>query len=270
MADAPLPEIQETDTTTAESVAFVDAIAQAVVAKLQAQTEPEPQIPSLVLSFPRYRRVIQARKVVSAIALGFCAYALANCFVPLLPWANLITRFGLAIGAIASGLALVILLVSEVFRGAGIDQEIQWRHGERTRREYQFIPSLHRFTFVLLLLALGFATIITGYATLYTELVRHNPASFDGLEPGFLAIYFSLVTFSTVGYGDIFPVAVGARLTAVCEIFMAMFFSLVVISTTLSWVSAHERQQQELSVKERIRIARANTAANDVPSSSEI
>lgn len=238
----------------------IDAIAQAIITKLQTQPEPNDEAPVLVIqNYPRYQGLSWARVGLSGLAGGLLPYTLVNCFVPLLPEASVIAQFGLAGLAIGGGLMLIILLVVELFQGAGVDQEIQRTQGSRIDKDYQFIPSLDRFLVVLGLLVLGLLSIILGFANLYTELVRQNPAHFIGLEPGFLAIYFSLVTFSTVGYGDIYPVSVVARLTAVGEIFMAMFFSLVVISSTLSWVIAHKRQQQELTIQERVLQAQSQT-----------
>ncbi|MEM9542906.1 MAG: potassium channel family protein, partial [Cyanobacteria bacterium P01_E01_bin.42] len=97
-----------------------------------------------------------------------------------------------------------------------------------------------------------FLTIIFGFASFYTDLLRQNPDNFSGLQDGFLSIYFSIVTFSTVGYGDIHPTSMLSRTAVICEIFIAMFFSLIVISTILSWTIAHKRSQQEITIKKRI------------------
>ncbi|TVQ53385.1 MAG: two pore domain potassium channel family protein [Spirulina sp. DLM2.Bin59] len=231
--------------------ALVEAIAQAIAIQL----DPKGQNLELVeiKSYPRFGGMIRARQwMTGLVALGL-GYAIANSLLSLWPTAFFPLRFTLALGAIASGLTLVILLMVELLQGAGTDQEVQWRYGDRLLREYQFIPSLNQFIPVLLLLALGLLTIIFGFANLYGELVRYDPSHFSGLTPGLYALYFSLVTFSTVGYGDIHADSFLARLAAVGEIFTAMFFSLVVISTILSWVIAHKRQEQELTIKQRIR-----------------
>lgn len=231
----------------------IAAIVQIVITQLHTQPEPDDDAPILVVhNYPRYRQLSWVRVGLSGLAGGLLPYTLANCFVPLVPELSEIAQLSVAGLAIAGGLSLVVLLVTELFQGAGIDQEIQRTQGDRIYKDYQFIPSLDRFLVVLGLLVLGLLSIILGFADLYTELVRQNPEHFVGLEPGFLAIYFSLVTFSTVGYGDIYPVSVVARLTVVGEIFMAMFFSLVVISSTLSWMITYRYQQQELTIKERV------------------
>ncbi|WP_072620576.1 potassium channel family protein [Spirulina major] len=232
---------------------FVDAIASAIADRLTPTDSHDLEVVA-VASYPHYAGLIQARKLVSIGTGLLLVYAIANSFTPLWPPAiEFPLRFTVALCVIASGLGLIITLIVELFQGAGCDQEIQLRDQGQIIREYNFIPSLNQFTVVLLLLALGLLTIIFGFANFYSELVRQDPNHFQGLEAGFLAIYFSLVTFSTVGYGDIHPASVVARLAAVGEIFTAMFFSLVVISTTLSWVIAHKRQEHELAIKQRIR-----------------
>lgn len=260
-------ESQPADVVAPEAIAapallspeLIAAIAAAVAQSIQAAA-PEEFTEPLVLSYPRHPQLPIARQWLGYGVGLLLPYALGNCFWSLLPPEHPVYHFGLALLVIASGLTLVILLVSELFQGAGIDQELQYRRDDRLFKDYQFIPSLNRFRTVLGLLALSFATIILGFANLYSELVRQDPANFGGLEAGFLAIYFSFVTFSTVGYGDIYPVSMAARLAVVGEIFMAMFFSLVVISSTLSWTIAHKRQQQELTIKQRIQAAQAQSS----------
>ncbi|MGK7928132.1 MAG: potassium channel family protein [Spirulina sp.] len=203
-------------------------------------------------TYPHYSEIIITRKVITAIALCCLIYSIFNIFEPVLIDRLLILGFAVSIWTILSGLSLIVFLVFEVFQGAGEDIETLFKHGKHIFNEYQFIPSLNRFSFVLFLLVLGFLTIIFGFASFYTDLLRQNPDNFSGLQDGFLSIYFSIVTFSTVGYGDIHPASMIARFAVICEIFIAMFFSLIVISTTLSWVIAHTRSQHEVTIKKRI------------------
>lgn len=253
--------------------ALVEAIAQAIAIQL----DPKGQNLELVdiKSYPRFGGMIRARQWMTGVVVVGLSYAIANSFFSLWPAAFFSLRFALALGAIASGLTLMILLMVELLQGAGTDQEVQWRYGDplqrthRLLREYQFIPSLNQFIPVLLLLALGLLTIIFGFANLYGELVRSDPSHFSGLTPGLYGLYFSLVTFSTVGYGDIHADSFLARLATVGEIFTAMFVSLVVISTILSWVIAHKRQEQELAIKERIRERGADQNSPESASSSQ-
>lgn len=235
---------------------LIRAVAQVLAEQLQLPVAAARHEAEVIAhySYPRYSGLVYLRQLVSAAALVLLSGAIANTFVP---WLRRLPLTGLGFAAagltVMAGVGLIALLVSEVFRGAGADVAVKLQRGPVTWEEYRFIPSLNRLTFVLLLLALGFATIIFGFASLYTELLRQNPAHFDGLQDGFLAIYFAVVTFSTVGYGDIHPASELARGLALTEIIIAMFFSLIAISTVLSWAIAHNRQQTEIAIVERIR-----------------
>lgn len=58
---------------------------------------------------------------------------------------------------------------------------------------------------------------------MYTVLHRLDATSFSGRVEGPVdCFYFSVVTFATVGYGDIYPVTPIARLLTLSEIFVSM------------------------------------------------
>lgn len=75
----------------------------------------------------------------------------------------------------------------------------------------------------LILFISGLAmTTIVGYAGIYRALQRLITGQFTGHIDGFMdCIYFSTVTFATVGYGDIAPLGI-ARVVTVTEIFASM------------------------------------------------
>lgn len=204
--------------------------------------------------YPRYPHVIVARKIVTVLTVFFLVYAGINIIQDM--WGDFLSfrlRLAGSGATIALSLTLIVLLISEIFQGAGQDHTLDLKQGSYRFRDYHFIPSLDRFSDVLGLLGISFLAIVVGFASLYTDLIRQNSEHFSGLEEGLVAIYFSIVTFSTVGYGDIHPASFVARMVVMSEIFIALFFSLVVMSTILSWVLANKRQQQEMSIQQRIR-----------------
>jgi len=85
---------------------------------------------------------------------------------------------------------------------------------------------------------------IAGYVLLgllwvpaYALISRVNPGAFSlsGNNPGteldgFNAFYFSFVTLCTVGYGDVTPVSNGAKMLAVTEAMLGIFYVAVLIS----------------------------------------
>ena len=202
--------------------------------------------------FIRYGKLITSRKYLSLISFLAFSLCLADSFQPL--FNKLLGDFGVAVSTltIVSGLTLLILLIFELILGAGTETEQLVESDNDFRLEYKFTPSINKLTSLLLFLAIGFFCIIFGFASLYGEFLRQDPSNFSGLQDGFLTIYFSLVTFSTVGYGDIYPVSLITRVAAMAEIFIAMFFSLVALSTTLSWVTTHEMAQREAFLKQRV------------------
>ena len=218
-------------------------------------TTTNPQI------FIRYGKLITARRYLSGVGLTFLSCCLWNSFQAIFSYSWLSGKFLgfiLSLMTICSGLILLILLISELLLGAGTEIEKQVEEQNNIYLEYQFTPSLNRLPLLLFFIAIAFFCILLGFSSLYAELFRQNAENFSGLQDGFLTIYFSLVTFSTVGYGDIYPVSLLPRVAAMGEIFLAMFFSLVAISTTLSWVTAHEKAKHEEFIKQRIEEIKQN------------
>jgi tetratricopeptide (TPR) repeat protein len=85
-----------------------------------------------------------------------------------------------------------------------------WGHGERPVRTFGCAISVIFFSAFLY----TFANLSTG-----SQVFR----------PDFLkALYFSVVTFTTVGYGDIYPVG-AARIIAMCEAFSGIFVGPILI-----------------------------------------
>jgi len=74
----------------------------------------------------------------------------------------------------------------------------------------------------------------------YTLVGRWVPGSFAGLPPdakeiqGFEALYFSLITLTTVGYGDIAPVSRPARMLAMVEALTGTLYLAVLVARLVS------------------------------------
>ena len=62
---------------------------------------------------------------------------------------------------------------------------------------------------------------------------------------GFDALYFSFITLSTVGYGDITPVSHGARMLAMTEAMTGTIYIAVLISRLVALYSSQEAQVPE-------------------------
>jgi len=76
------------------------------------------------------------------------------------------------------------------------------------------------------------------WAVAYSAISLHVPHAFAGnagTNPGLADwVYFSLVTLTTVGYGDIAPVTQGARALATLEAFIGQLYPAIIIARLVS------------------------------------
>jgi voltage-gated potassium channel len=92
----------------------------------------------------------------------------------------------------------------------------------------------------------GFLTIGAVWSAAYLTVARINPAAFTmPVIPGTpatmdasSAMYFSVVTLTTVGYGDIAPVSRVARMLAMVEAITGMFYMAMLIARLVSVYSS--------------------------------
>lgn len=86
---------------------------------------------------------------------------------------------------------------------------------------------------------------IVGYAAIYLATSHWKPYSFDVPIGDYLdSVYFSAVTFATVGFGDIKPVSTIARLLVVSEIAVS-FGTLVVLVLSYSLTYTPEKSEKD-------------------------
>ena len=73
---------------------------------------------------------------------------------------------------------------------------------------------------------------------MYAAFAAHSPEAFSGNPGGRVGlagwVYFSFVTLTTVGYGDIMPVATGARSLAILEALSGQLYPAVIIARLVS------------------------------------
>jgi voltage-gated potassium channel len=108
----------------------------------------------------------------------------------------------------------------------------------------------------------------------YKLLGRLDPNSFvftlssksDQSMNGFSSLYFSFITLSTVGYGDIVPVSAVARMLAMVEAMFGMFYVTLLIARLVSLYSSKSPLEaanyEEKVDTERIKSDNSRTGTN--------
>ncbi|MBV8142371.1 MAG: two pore domain potassium channel family protein [Verrucomicrobia bacterium] len=121
------------------------------------------------------------------------------------------------------------------------------------------------------------AYLLSGFAwsLAYALLDRLDPNSFvftlstksSQSMNGFTGLYFSFITLSTVGYGDIIPVSELARMLAIVEAMFGMFYMALLISRLVSLYSSESpleiTNHEEILDKKRIGSEKSQTTSNN-------
>jgi voltage-gated potassium channel len=128
------------------------------------------------------------------------------------PWGDATTAGRLAGSVLAWGVLLVFL-----------------RNAARRSQDRQ-PPEYHRVQELLTALYL----LVLGFALLYAIIAAAAPEQFSGLANRSDALYFSVTTTATVGFGDIHAAGTPARLLVTVQ----MLFNLIYIGTALRILSS--------------------------------
>ena len=99
----------------------------------------------------------------------------------------------------------------------------------------------------------GFLLSGLAWSLAYNLLDRLNPNSFvftlsaknDFSMNGFTSLYFSFITLSTLGYGDIVPAAQVARMLAMVEAMFGMFYMALLIARLVSLYSSKDQPRMD-------------------------
>lgn len=88
-----------------------------------------------------------------------------------------------------------------------------------------------------------------GYSVVYGIIAYMNPGSFSGLTPADADVrptaellYFSLVTLTTLGYGDITPLSPQVRSLAAIEAMMGVFYIAILVARLVTLYSGAARR----------------------------
>jgi len=128
----------------------------------------------------------------------------------------------------------------------------------KRKRLFKFL-NLHRYEkeetrsksgFEVLLLAfLSYLFMVYGFGVIYTFIANVYPNSFSAGSLTFIqGVYFSLVTSSTVGFGDITPTTDLSRVVVMLQIIMSMAYVVILFSSAVSYArdgkSSPNKQRQ--------------------------
>ncbi|MCU7804180.1 MAG: potassium channel family protein [Candidatus Thiodiazotropha sp. (ex Lucinoma borealis)] len=78
-------------------------------------------------------------------------------------------------------------------------------------------------------LILRFAVIWVGFAGVYYNINEQQIDSFTGMNEFIDALYFSLVTITTTGYGEILPTSILSKLLVLCQMALSWLLLLVML-----------------------------------------
>ncbi|MEV6388736.1 potassium channel family protein [Nocardia xishanensis] len=85
------------------------------------------------------------------------------------------------------------------------------------------------------------------FALFYYRLGVHYPGQFEGLSTRTDALYYTVVTLGTVGYGDVHAIGQAARIATMVQI----IFDLIVIGSLLAIVSTGVARRLEVAAGRR-------------------
>lgn len=84
-------------------------------------------------------------------------------------------------------------------------------------------------------------TIVFGFACIHFSISQTNSRTYNLPLSVLDSIYFSVVTFATVGYGDIYPVTPAAKIACMSEIATGELILVVALNVIASvWLKGHE------------------------------
>jgi len=115
-------------------------------------------------------------------------------------------------------------------------------------------------------------SVVTGiifFAINYFYIVKVNPDSFAGwfgqtvISRLIGSIYYSVITFSTIGYGDIVPVSNLARIVVIGEVLYSLFILVLVISSFGAMKDAMSSPDYDHTRSRFSRQKNANKSTND-------
>jgi hypothetical protein len=195
--------------------------------------------------------LIRWRRILIIASAATITVASVELFVTLTSFAPVSTI------AIVTCVALMVLLFLETVIPTGFQVETEYQIGTSFGREFKFQPSVRSVVALIGILALSTFGLVFGFAGVYSWLYRASVHSFSKALDPISALYFSMVTFATVGYGDIAPATALPRVVVTIQIALSWISIALLFSVTIPWIlSNHQRQLDSLMEKDKQRMER--------------
>jgi len=87
----------------------------------------------------------------------------------------------------------------------------------------------------LILLIINYIEMIVAFAALYLNTSSVSPSNGQPISAPIDALYFSLVTITTLGYGDVTPCNTTGKVLVFSETLAGLVFIVIVVATFLGW-----------------------------------
>ncbi len=104
----------------------------------------------------------------------------------------------------------------------------------RGRIYSEFVDPSTRGQWLLLMFSFNILQLIFVFSTWYYYISLKNPAAFSAPLSRLDSLYYSIVTFSTIGYGEIVPLAVLPKILVITQAVLFFFIIVVVINGLIS------------------------------------
>ncbi|MDA1196406.1 MAG: DUF1345 domain-containing protein [Nanoarchaeota archaeon] len=230
-------------------ITFCFFIATYLAGFLSVRLQTSPTIITNILMIPLTYLVfffvvpyINARENVKGVRYALVAFLILGVFTAI---PSILVRGDFSILLtqllhIASYIVVTFIICPEVL---GIDIDLQ--HWFKRHRQL-FILLI--YTSILIFYILGFAQL---YHSIYLDQETAFSFSQEGTPSYGTFVYFSIVTFTTVGYGDITPTTSAARLAFSVEALLSAIINIVFIAILLVYISNSQAFQRK-SVDEKI------------------
>ena len=105
---------------------------------------------------------------------------------------------------------------------------------QSSRREPEKPAALGGYRRLLLLVAHNYAEVALWFAFVYAEFPGHFSTTACNVRETVCAIYFSVITMATVGYGDITPMDGVGRALVVAQISVGIFLTVVILARVIA------------------------------------